>query len=823
MRFTNTKTTLQKLLPTGPAGPAGEDGSAGPAGPQGPAGEAGPQGDTGEIGPQGPVGPQGPKGDQGEIGAQGPAGPQGVQGPQGEVGPAPDTSELEAAITEAQTARDDAIAAKLAAEAAAQSAQDTADYILSLIGSTLPPAPTVTLTASSSSIAIAWIDGSTTGPAISGHKIYVNGALNSTISSASPYAITGLTNGTTYSIEVSAVNANGEGPKSVAKTATPIGVPAAPTVTLTPSDGQISIAWIDGANNGATITSHKIYVNGSLNTTISSASPYALSGLTNGTAYSVEVAAVNAAGEGPKSAAQNSTPISPVSGLSATTFALTPSVHYHPNSQTATLDGTNRVTACPDLAGLASLSGINYSGATIGPVQMTDGLGRKFWRFRGADAAIIGNALTGLSNRAFGVFMVGRVHLAKNNVNFFSARYATYTDDTTNTAPSGSLFRQALVSSAAPYLYGSSTGAFNDATNGYKAIAGAQMQVMGVASRTTANGGQRLYINADCASVAQQSVSYTSCTGGLIGGIPAASNAITLGSTSPSNAGDYFDLYEFALWNATLTDAQADAISAAMVANYAIPAIDSQLVLEGDSITNAITTALATDPTSSGNMAMIMTDPSSLQVPATCRVLLRGTSGNTISSLVTRRDTTNPMSTALMPGGPSKNILAVQIGRNDVSESNGKMNSTQYYASLVALYNTASTGYLQRGWKVVHVANIAGPAATVTTNLIAGEDTIQKRLEAIRVLVADTTNHVPNPTFLNDCSAGTGQAYDGQLTVLHLYDVTVGGNTAFKTATDATNTAAGYYDNDQTHLRLAGEQLMVSGGDTPQYGYGSII
>lgn len=123
----------------------------------------------------------------------------------------------------------------------------------------------------------------------------------------------------------------------------------------------------------------------------------------------------------------------------------------------------------------------------------------------------------------------------------------------------------------------------------------------------------------------------------------------------------------------------------------------------------------------------------------------------------------------------------------------------------------------------MHVANIAGPSTTVTINVLPGEDTVQKRIEAVRLLVADTANHVPNPTFLNDCLAGSGQAYDGALMVLHLYDVTVGGSTVFKTAADAANSGAGFYDNDQTHLRLAGEQLMVSGGDAPADGYCSIV
>lgn len=513
-----------------------------------------------------------------------------------------------------------------------------------------------------------------------------------------------------------------------------------------------------------------------------------------------------------------------IAGQAATSFSLAPSIHYHPHSQVATLDGANRVTACPDLAGLAALSGISFSGTTIGPVQMTDGLGRKFWRFRGGDALIVANALNALSARAVSCFMIARAHLAKSTSNFFSPRYSAYTDDATNTTYSGgSTLRQVASGSAAPWLYGAGIGAFNDAANGYKAIPGAQMQLIGVASRTTALGGQRLYINQGFASVTQSGVTFTNCTGGLIGGIPTAANGITLGSNTSNNNGDFFDLYEFALWRSSLTDAQADMVAAAMVANYAIPAIDSQLVLEGDSITNAIPTALAVDPTSSGNMAMILTEPGALHVPASCRVLCRGQSGAQVSDLVTRRDATNTLAGALMPGGYAQNVIAIQIGRNNVSESNGRQNSAQFYAALVALLNTVSTGYLQRGWKVVQVANIAGPTTAVTTNLLPGEDTIQKRLEAIRLLIADTINHLPNATFLTDCQAGPGQVYDGRLNVLHLYDVTVGGDTKFRTSADALDFASGYYDSDQTHLCLAGQQLMVSGGDTPAFGYGAIL
>ena len=42
--------------------------------------------------------------------------------------------------------------------------------------------------------------------------------------------------------------------------------------------------------------------------------------------------------------------------------------------------------------------------ATIGPVQMTDALGRKFWRFTGSSALIIANALNALNMRQMMVF-----------------------------------------------------------------------------------------------------------------------------------------------------------------------------------------------------------------------------------------------------------------------------------------------------------------------------------------------------------------------------------------------------------------------------------
>lgn len=509
----------------------------------------------------------------------------------------------------------------------------------------------------------------------------------------------------------------------------------------------------------------------------------------------------------------------PVDGASPTTFSLAPTVHYHPASQTATLDGSSRVLSCPDLQGLASLTGTSFGGSTVGPVEMTDALGRKFWRFRGTDYLLIANALNALSARAVTVMGVWRKHNHKaQTTNFFSPRYLAYTDDTTNTTFAGGSVMRALQSpsGSANFLAGASILASTDATNGYKIIPGCQLHVAGVCSRTTANGGQRLYVNNDVASVSQNSITSTNCTGGVIGGVPGASNAVTASN-------NFFDLYELAIWKATLSNAEADAAAAAMVSNYAIPAITKQFVLDGDSITDGIATSLSVSPGSGDNIGMQLSAPGAGLVPDGYRVINLGTSGAQTSDTVTERDATNSTYSMLMPGGAANNVVAIQIGRNDIAQSGGQMNSAMLYSAVVAMINTASTGMLQRGWKVTLVANISTAASATTTNNLPGETDLMARLTNFRALIADTTNHVPLSQFLTDCSANTGETYDGLLDVLHLYDVTVSGDTKFKTSTDAQDTASGYFDSDQTHLRVAGLELMVTGGDTPQYGYASIV
>jgi hypothetical protein len=173
------------------------------------------------------------------------------------------------------------------------------------------------------------------------------------------------------------------------------------------------------------------------------------------------------------------------------------------------------------------------------------------------------------------------------------------------------------------------------------------------------------------------------------------------------------------------------------------------------------------------------------------------------------------------PGGAAKNLIGLQIGRNDMGTGLNQPSAT-FYTSLVALINTTTTGYLQRGWTVWSVGNIATANTATTGNSPVGEDTIQKRVEGARDKIFNGGAGI-NATFQTDTASQAGGAFDGLVKALPLHLVTVSSDTKFLTAADALDTASGYYDSDQTHLRVAGADLMASGGDTPTYGYGAII
>jgi titin len=117
-----------------------------------------------------------------------------------------------------------------------------------------------------------------------------------------------LVNGVTYVVRVRAVTTLGAGDSSVAREGRPGTVPAAvASGTLFAADKRIVVAVTDGANGGYTITGYRYKLSPAY-AEVALPANGAITELTNGTAYTVLVAAVNGLGTGPFKTLGSATP-----------------------------------------------------------------------------------------------------------------------------------------------------------------------------------------------------------------------------------------------------------------------------------------------------------------------------------------------------------------------------------------------------------------------------------------------------------------------------------------------------------------------------------
>ncbi len=189
----------------------------------------------------------------------------------------------------------------------------------------VPGAPTgVAATRGNGGATVVFTAPAGNGSTVSGYTVTATPAGGGTAitqaCATSPCAVTGLTNGTTYTVTVHATNGVGDGPESASTTVTPATVPGAPTdVTATRGAGSANVAFTAPGNGGAAITGYTVTATpaggGTAITQACATSPCAVTGLTNGTTYTFTVHATNTVGDSTESDPSNA--VTPATAPSA--------------------------------------------------------------------------------------------------------------------------------------------------------------------------------------------------------------------------------------------------------------------------------------------------------------------------------------------------------------------------------------------------------------------------------------------------------------------------------------------------------------------------
>ena len=265
-----------------------------------------------------------------------------------------------------------------------------ASATLSATPVTAPVAPSdLSATVGDSEITLSWSDpGNAT---ISGYELSTDGgtsfsAISGSNASTTSHSVTGLSNGTSYSFALRAVNSAGKGASSTLS-ATPVALPLAPSnLSATAGDSEITLNWSDPGN--ATISGYELSTDGGTSFSAISGSDagttsHSVTGLSNGTSYSFALRAVNISGSG-ASATLSATPVpapAAPSDLSATTGASGEIILSWSDPDNATISGYE-----------LSIEGGFSEGSGFGEGSST------FTAISGSDASTTSHSVTGLSN-----------------------------------------------------------------------------------------------------------------------------------------------------------------------------------------------------------------------------------------------------------------------------------------------------------------------------------------------------------------------------------------------------------------------------------------
>jgi hypothetical protein len=233
-----------------------------------------------------------------------------------------------------------------------------------------PGAPTnIRASAGDNQVTVSWdaVTGATSYNVYYGTATGVTTASTKVTGATSPDAISGLLNGTTYFFVVTAVNGNGESAVSFEASALPTATPppAAPSLTsATAGNAQVTLAW--GAVTGA--TSYNVYHGTATGVTKATGikssgvtSPYAVTGLTNGTPYFFIVTSQGAGGESAASNERSATPTAPAGAFSQADLTGTWKVNILSTSSDNTENGWLRATGTVSASGSVTVSSFEDS------------------------------------------------------------------------------------------------------------------------------------------------------------------------------------------------------------------------------------------------------------------------------------------------------------------------------------------------------------------------------------------------------------------------------------------------------------------------------
>ena len=193
----------------------------------------------------------------------------------------------------------------------------------------LPAVPTkLSATAEPGQVVLSWKPGTSSGVTLTGHLVELSTdggvtwsvAIADTGSVQGSATVTGLTNGTDYRFRVSGISSVGTGlPLALTSDVTPSTTPGPiSNLQATAGDGQAVLTWTAGNNGGSPITGYKVEKNDGDGWTVetahslSVATTYTVTDLTNETAYRFRVTPINANGSSVVSPPELANPVTPV-------------------------------------------------------------------------------------------------------------------------------------------------------------------------------------------------------------------------------------------------------------------------------------------------------------------------------------------------------------------------------------------------------------------------------------------------------------------------------------------------------------------------------